>query len=75
MLFNIFISDPGDRMKCTLPKCVDVTKHGEIITVMEYKAIQRNLNKMQECPSIHEVQQMQKCEVLHLEHTQVQPGN
>lgn len=52
MLFNVFISDPGDRMEHALTRSADDTKHGEIIGMMEYKAtIHGNLNKLQECPS------------------------
>ncbi|GAB0179918.1 mitochondrial enolase superfamily member 1 [Grus japonensis] len=68
MLFNIFISDLDDRIKCTLMKFVDDTKLcGEADTSERRATLQEDLDRLEEWANKNLMKfNKDKCKVLHL---------
>lgn len=68
LLFNIFISDLEDGMKCTLMKCANDTKlSGEVDTWEGRTTLQENLDRPEEWTNKNLMKfNKDKCKVLHL---------
>ena len=67
-LFNFFISDLDDGVKCSLFKFADDTKiWGEVSTLVGREKLQQDLDRLQEWADINKMRfNTDKCRVLHL---------
>ena len=67
VLFNMFINDIGDGLKCTLSKFANDTKlNGAVATLEERDTIQRDLNKLKRWACVNLMFNRAKCKVLYL---------
>ena len=68
VLFNIFVGNADNGIKCTFSKLVDNTKlSGEFDTLEGRDAIQRNLDRPKRCPHANLMKfNKAKCKVLPL---------
>ena len=67
MLFNIFVSDLDNGIKCSLMKFADDTKlSGEVDTSEGKAALQEDLDRLEEWASKNLMKFNKKCKVMHL---------